>query len=40
MKETQHTEWKETWREDYLRWVCGFANAEDGSLHPGRREQA
>ena len=21
MKENQHTEWKEVWRDDYLRWV-------------------
>ena len=28
MKESQHTEWKESWRDEYLRWVCGFANAE------------
>lgn len=25
--ESQHTEWKEAWRDAYLRWVCGFANA-------------
>lgn len=25
--ESQHTEWKESWRDDHLRWVCGFANA-------------
>ncbi len=30
--ESQHTEWKETWRDDYLRWVCGFANAQGGRL--------
>jgi ATP-dependent DNA helicase RecG len=32
MPETQHIEWKETWRDDYLRWVCGFANADGGTL--------
>lgn len=32
MKENQNTEWKESWRDDYLRWVCGFANAEGGGL--------
>ena len=31
-QESQHTEWKETWRDDYLRWVCGFANAQGGCL--------
>jgi ATP-dependent DNA helicase RecG len=25
--ESQHIEWKVNWRDDYLRWVCGFANA-------------
>ena len=34
-QESQHTEWKETWRDDYLRWVCGFANAQGGRLLPG-----
>ena len=28
--ESQHTEWKESWRDDLLRWVSGFANAEGG----------
>jgi hypothetical protein len=32
MKETQHIEWKESWRDEYLRWICGFANAEGGVL--------
>ena len=39
MKENQHTEWKESWRDDYLRWVCGFANAEGGTLVIGRNDQ-
>jgi len=30
MKEHQNMEWKESWRDDYLRWICGFANAEAG----------
>ena len=32
MKESQHTEWKQNWRDEYLRWICGFANAEGGVL--------
>ena len=36
MKESQHTEWKESWRDEYLRWICGFANAEGGVLVIGR----
>ena len=39
MKEHQHAEWKETWRDEYLRWICGFANAEGGVLHIGRNAQ-
>lgn len=39
MKEHQHTEWKETWRDEYLRWICGFANAEGGVLVIGRNDQ-
>ncbi len=22
MKESQHTEWEESWRDEYLRWIC------------------
>lgn len=28
--ETHVVEWQESWRDDYLRWLCGFANADDG----------
>jgi ATP-dependent DNA helicase RecG len=39
MSESQHTEWKETWRDEYLRWVCGFANAEGGVLVIGKNDK-
>jgi ATP-dependent DNA helicase RecG len=39
MKESQHAEWKETWRDEYLRWICDFANAEGGVLEIGRNDQ-
>ena len=26
-KETQNIEFKESWRDEYLKWICGFANA-------------
>jgi predicted HTH transcriptional regulator len=39
MKESQSTEWKETWRDEYLRWICGFANAEGGVLLIGRNDK-
>ncbi|MBI2944435.1 MAG: putative DNA binding domain-containing protein [Candidatus Wallbacteria bacterium] len=39
MKEGQHTEWKASWRDDYLRWLCGFATAEGGVLVIGRNDR-
>ena len=39
MTENQHTEWKEAWRDEYLKWLCGFANAEGGVLVLGRDDK-
>jgi len=39
MKESQNTEWKESWRDEYLKWICGFANAEGGVLDIGRNDK-
>ena len=39
MKETQQVEWKTSWRDEYLRWICGFANAEGGVLVLGRNDK-
>ena len=36
MKEKQNTEWKSSWRDDYLKWICGFANAQGGRLIIGK----
>ena len=36
MMENQQLEWKETWRDDYLKWICGFANAHGGILMIGK----
>ena len=33
--ENQNIEWKESWRDDYLKWICGFANAKGGKLYVG-----
>jgi len=30
MRENQNTEWKESWRDEWLKWLCGFANAKGG----------
>ena len=39
MSEDQHIEWKATWRDEYLKWLCGFANAQGGVLEVGRDNQ-
>ena len=33
--ESQNTEYKLTWRDEYLKWVCGFANAQGGTIYIG-----
>ena len=30
MPENQNIEWKESWRDNYLKWICGFANSQGG----------
>ena len=35
MTERQNIEWKEIWKDDYLAWICGFANAQGGKLYIG-----
>ena len=37
--ETHIVEWQESWRDDYLRWLCGFANADGGTLVIGRNDK-
>ncbi len=32
MSENQNIEWKETWRDEHLKWICGFTNAQGGVL--------
>ncbi len=34
--ETQTVEWKSSWRDEYLKWICGFANADGGVLEVGK----
>ena len=36
MPESQNTEYKQTWRDETLKWISGFANAEGGVLVIGR----
>lgn len=36
--ESQNIEFKESWRDEYLKWICGFANAQGGSLYIGIKD--
>ena len=36
MVEQQNIEYKSSWHEDYLQWVCGFANAQGGQIYFGK----
>ena len=31
-RETQTIEFKQSWHDEYLKWICGFANAQGGKL--------
>ena len=39
MAESQNIEWKESWRDEYLKWICGFANAKGGKLIIGQNDK-
>lgn len=28
-------EWKSTWKDEYLKWICGFANAQGRRIYSG-----
>lgn len=36
MPEQQSIEYKSIWKDEYLRWICGFANAQGGTLFIGK----
>lgn len=36
MAENQNVEYKESWRDEYLKWICGFANAQGGTIYIGK----
>ncbi len=36
MSEKQNIEYKINWHDDYLKWICGFANANGGTLYIGK----
>ena len=35
MKENQNIEFKRSWRDEYLKWISGYANAKGGTLFIG-----
>lgn len=35
MEEGQNIEYKRIWKDEYLQWICGFANAQGGKLYIG-----
>lgn len=37
--ENQLVEWKESWHFDHFKWICGFANAQGGSLFIGLNDE-
>ena len=36
MPESQNIEYKSSWHDDYLDWICGFANAQGGKIYIGK----
>jgi predicted HTH transcriptional regulator len=39
MHESQNTEFKSSWHDDYLKWICGFANAIGGMIYIGKNDK-
>jgi ATP-dependent DNA helicase RecG len=40
MDESQNIEYKSSWRDEYLKWICGFANANGGKIYIGVEDDA
>lgn len=36
MPESQNIEYKIIWKDEYLKWICGFANAQGGTIFIGK----
>jgi ATP-dependent DNA helicase RecG len=34
--EHQSIEWKQSWRDEYLKWICAFANTQGGTIIIGK----
>ncbi len=39
MEENQNVEWKESWHDEYLEWICGYANAYGGRIYIGKDDK-
>lgn len=38
MAESQNIEYKSNWKDEYLKWICGFANAHGGTIFIGKED--
>jgi ATP-dependent DNA helicase RecG len=38
MPEQQNTEYKSIWKDQYMEWICGFANAQGGRIYIGKKD--
>ena len=38
-QESHNIEYKSSWRDEYLKWICGFANAQGGKLYIGKDDK-
>ena len=39
MPEQQNIEYKQSWHDDYLKWIAGFANSQGGTIYIGVDDQ-
>jgi ATP-dependent DNA helicase RecG len=39
LPEQQNIEWKSSWRDEWLEWICGYANAQGGRLYIGKDDK-
>lgn len=39
MNEAHNIEWKQSWRDEYLKWICAFANSDGGMLYLGKDDK-
>ena len=37
--ENQNLDWKQSWHDKYLHWICGYANASGGVLEIGKYDK-